>query len=624
MTAIAVLQATLRAVLADDPDGCARALACVPSPRVGSCETPQGPVVTVDHRKLHSGRDPEGEARRFVRELDLADATAVILLGYGSGYVARAIAARCSATLFVFEPDVEQLVVGLQHGPVPPRMHVITTPTRLGEVLYARLASHDRGVLAKWTPSLRVAPAVYEAGLHAAAHAIDRAALRHRTARMRGPGWLRHYLENLPALARWPGLPAMAGGLAGVPAVVVAAGPSLDKSIAALRERSDDALILAVNTAAGALAKAGIRPHAIVAIESLDVSTQLAALPFLREVPAFLELTGHPALWQLPFAQKIPISVDTNACVHFSARVDPRHHLAAGFCVANAAVAIAYALGCGPIALVGSDLAYAGDRVYADGTAFADMRVEIGSDGTAALRGLEGKRAIESASHASSGGARMPDTARTLAAPGWYPGTEVVTTRDFLMFRDWYAASAKTLRAEGIRPVNATEGGAHIPGWDHVPLAAAIDAGSGIGVGERFAALLRCAPSSPAKLAELVAQELAACEGLLTLAQTTTATLGDDPDGDLTLDADTADAIVANNLRVRTLLRSAPLVAEALAVPIDDLRTRGRITSHGFYAAMLAPLRELSITLARLSQRLASEQSERVHEAAGTPLAATA
>lgn len=603
--------AALERLLADDPDGWANvqrrlATATGTAGRVETIATPHGPVLAVDGRKLHSGRDPLTEARRFARGLDLGEVSIVILLGFASGHVVRAIASRTTAPVVVFEPDLDVLIAGVDHGPIDPRTRVFTTPVRLGEYLYARLGGSDRGVLATWAPSARAAPGAFDAATRAAAQAVDRASLRHRTARIRGPGWLRHYIDNLPALVAEPGLASLQGGLRGVPAIIVAAGPSLDHNLEDLRRCIGSAFVLAVNTAATALGRAGIVPSAVVAIESLDVSSQLAALPFVRDVPAFLELTGHPALWQLPFARKIPISVDTNACSVFSAKLDAKHHLSAGFCVANAAVAIAHALGCDPIVLVGSDLAYRADRVYASGTAFADMRATVGPGGTATLTGLEGKRAIESVSQSASG-VHMPDTARTLSAPGWGGGARVTTTRDFAMFRDWYTAAAKTLRAEGKRPINATEGGSHVPGWDDVPLRAAIDTSTGLDLPARLDALFAAEPSSRRRLLELLDGERAAALELMTLAASAHRQIADDPDGDLALDEHGAAALGRINARARTLLREAPLCAEAVFVPIEELRARGGVTAFGFYAALVEPLSELSRSLARASQRILDE-----------------
>jgi hypothetical protein len=593
-------------LLADDPEGLARVQALVATGRATTVATPHGPIVAVEGRKLHSGRDPITEAERFARGLELEDVGIVVLFGFGSGHVVRAIAARTQARIVVFEPDLEALAVGATHGEVDPSTRVITTPARLSEYLYGRLIGACKGVLAKWTPSIRFSPALFTIAQQAAAQAVDRAGLRHRTARIRGPGWLRHYLENLPALAIDPGLPAIAGALANVPAIIVAAGPSLDRNIETLRACIGSAFVIAVNTAATALGRAGIEPSAIVAIESLDVSSQLAALPFLSRVPAFLELTGHPSLWKLPFARKIPISVDTNACAVFSAKIDPKHQLSAGFCVANAAVAIAHALGCSPIVLVGSDLAYSGDRVYASGTAFADMRAALGSDGNAKLTGLHGKREIEGASASSNGGVHMPDVAKTQRAPGWGGGADVVTTRDFTMFRDWYTSASKHLRSEGKRPINATEGGLHIPGWDDVPLADAIDRARD--VRPQIDAMLGARTESSAKLVGLLDAERSAALELLDLARAAHRQIADDPDGDLALDEDGAQALHRINARTRELLNGAPLCSEAVFAPIEDLRSKGGITTWTFYSALIDPLTELAAALARASQSISSSR----------------
>lgn len=593
----------LTLLLTNDPDGLAALRARGASDRVARVDTPTGPVVSVDGRKLHSGRDPAAEARRFARGLELADATFVIVLGFASGHAIRAIAERTEAAIVVFEPDLDVLREGVTHGPVPERVRVVTTVSRLAEVLYARLSGCDRGVVARWVPSMRLDPRLYDEALVATANAIDRAGLRHRTAKMRGPGWLRHYLAHVPALASAPGLPALRGMLRGVPAVIVAAGPSLDRNAAQLAGLADRAFIMCVNTAAGALARAGVRPHALVTIESLDVSAQLRDLPFLAEVPAFVELTANDALWELPLRAKLPISVDTSSCAVFSGRIDAGHHLSAGFCVANAATSIAYVLGCDPIVLVGSDLAYSEGRVYACGTSFADMRADVQADGTAKLSGLHGKRAIEERSGDAAGGSRVPDRAKLRTLPAWGGHGTVVSTRDFAMFRDWYIHAAKTLVAEGVRTINATEGGAHIDGWEDLPLAQAIAAdGPALGMAARVDTMLAAPPTDPAAVRRELARELTTAETIVRDARKALALLGDDPDGDLTLDGKAADRLLAINRNTRAALREAPLCAEAVFVPIEDLRAAGAITAHAFYAGLVEPLVALAADLARLLQ----------------------
>ncbi len=596
----------LERILEWDPDGLAAIESVKPSDRIGTHVTAHGPVVTVDGRKLHSGRDPVREARRWARTLDVDGATVIVLFGYGSGYAARALAERCSAAIVVFEPDVEVLATGLRHGDVPPQLVAFTSPKALGHYLARRLSGADRGLVATWTASVRGGAGPYAEALREANDAIGRAKLRHRTACLRGRGWLDHYLTNLRQLFECPALPALAGSMRGVPAIIVAAGPSLDRNVMQLHALRERALVLTVNSAARALARAGIRPHALVSIESADVTAGLEGLPWLHELPAFLELTGNPNMWTQPFPRRVALSVDTNGCAAFSERLVPGFGLSAGFCVANAAVAVAHRLGCDPIVLVGSDLAYAGTRVYASGTMFEEMRAEPSGDGTVRMEGLAGRRLIESRSAHALGGNHMPTTAHTIDVPAWDGRGTVVTTRDFVMFRDFYTHFAR-MHPEATL-VNATEGGAFIEGWEHVPLAeiaTRIEASAGaptVSSSRRFeAALDRPAPGRDAVIA-CVAAEKARVETLRARVRDALAIVDHDPDGDLRIAPHAAARLHEINAEVRAVLADAPLASEACFVPVEELRARGDITTYSLYASLDGPLRMLDEELARLLQ----------------------
>jgi hypothetical protein len=60
--------------------------------------------------------------------------------------------------------------------------------------------------------------------------------------------------------------------------------------------------------------------------------------------------------------------------------------------------------------------------------------------------------------------------------PGYYGG-EVVTRQDYAQFHNDFEklAGYENAKANPIRLINATEGGAYIPGFEHIPLAKAID-----------------------------------------------------------------------------------------------------------------------------------------------------
>jgi len=602
----------LRRLLAFDPDALARLAEQKPSPnpgRVISVETQHGRVVTVHGRHLHSGRDPEREARRWARELAITEDTIVVLLGYGSGYAVRALRRRTAAPIVVFEPDLEVLRVGIEHGTVPSDVVILTRPELLAGYLNAKLLGRDQGTILAWAPSLRSNPPLYQSARQAAIEAIDRACIRFRTATLRGQAWLDHYLTNLPHAAAAPRFARLRGSMAGIPAIVVAAGPSLDRNIGRLRDLDDTALVLTVNTAARALERAGIRPHALVTIESADTTEGVASLSWMTEIPAFIELTGNPRMWTLPFASKIPISVDTNGCAKFSALLDPGLSLSGGFCVANTAVSIAHLLGCDPIVLVGSDLAYTEGRVYATGTMFDTMRAVGDEHGTVRLAGTEARRTIEARSTFALGNAKAPDTVTAIQVPAADGLGTVATSADFKLFRDWYTHAAKRMTS---RLINATEGGALIPGWTHEPLACVFERhalgtrGDRESVTSRFSAVLQRPPLAAGRMRDVVQAERNAIAELQALVQAAREIVHDDPDGDIGLDGTQATRLTEINAQTRQVLQRAPLVEEACKAPIESLRQAGPITTFGLYASLTEPLQDLDERLARLLHMLGS------------------
>lgn len=582
------------------------------SGRITTFDGPMGPVVQIEGRKLHSGRDPEREARRWARDLDISEVTVVVVLGCASAYHVRAIEARCDATVVVFEPDLEVLACGLKHGDLGDRSYVFNSPERMARFLTGILTGTDRGVLAMWTPSMRFNPGAYAKALRHATDAVGRAKLRHRTACLRGRGWLQSYLGNLPQLDRALALPGLHGKMRGTPAIIVAAGPSLDHNVAQLQQLREHCLVLSVNTAAKALARADVRPHALVSIESADVSAGLEDLSWLTQLPAFLELTGHRALWDLPFAKRVAISVDTNACSVFSNRLDPGMGIAAGFCVANAAVAIAAAMGCAPIVLVGSDLAHSHGRVYANGTLFEDIRAETDDEGTITFTGMDQRRRIEAKSVAALGGNRSPATAQSVQVPAWNGRDEVRTTRDFMMFRDWYTHFAG--QNPDLELINATQGGAFIEGWQHLTLEQVgerirVDTTPVVSAGTRFETALGQTRGAAPHWRRDVALELASAQELLETIERALSVVNSDPDGDLRIDEAAVDTLHELNARARELLRTAPLVGEAAFPAVEELRIRGDITTYSFYASLREPVQELAAELARLLQKSPGEST---------------
>lgn len=158
-----------------------------------------------------------------------------------------------------------------------------------------------------------------------------------------------------------------------IPAIVVGAGPSLDKNIAQLKEAKGKACIIACDTALKPLIREGITPDLFVVVDA--------------EKP--LELFEDEKIWSVPMVSNINIPYEimkkhvgkkflfdnlgiTQAVLKNiskdGSQFPPISTIHTGGSVANDAFSIAKAMGAKNIILIGMDLANTGGKIHASGT----------------------------------------------------------------------------------------------------------------------------------------------------------------------------------------------------------------------------------------------------------------
>jgi hypothetical protein len=419
---------------------------------------------------LRSTIDPLVEAEAWADQIDLQDVDLLVVFGLALGDHLRALRRRSAVPIVVLEPSLEVLRVALSAVRLDlPDVMIVDTPAMLRELLTQRLAVRDIVSARAWPAYGRLFPQLFLAAQQAAQQAATLATVTANTLGKRVEIWTDNLLQNLPqCVGRLPAT-ELRGWLRGRGAIIVAAGPSLDRNVAELRRAQDRAAVIAVNTSLRALERAGVRADLVVSLEVLDVTSQLDGLPLNGACPRLLDVTANPRLFQgavgpvIPFANNIP----------FFAPLVAEAGLGEGFfmggSVANAAFSLAREMGADPIVLVGQDLAYGDGRLYATGTVFDQLRVEI-KGGVAQLDGLEAKQRIA---------ASLPEADTTMPlrevepVPGWGGGT-VWTNIEFNYFRYNFERWAQQLTDRTL--INATEGGARIRGFAERRLAEVLDA----------------------------------------------------------------------------------------------------------------------------------------------------
>ena len=215
-----------------------------------------------------------------------------------------------------------------------------------------------------------------------------------------------------------------------VPAVLVSAGPSLNKNIQELKQAKHKAFILAVDTAVKPLIHAGILPDAFITIDTKKV-VSLVETDAIKDVPVIAPVTANYEILKEQRGKKI-FYYDGHIlpCMAYMAAGKVFPEVSTGGSVACSGFSLLYKMGFRTIILVGQDLAYTGGKSHADGTFQQVMPKE--------------------------------DTSHMMRVKGNYEET-LPTRWDFKVFRDWfnmYIEGAKKHR--DMRVINATAGGAFI------------------------------------------------------------------------------------------------------------------------------------------------------------------
>lgn len=223
-----------------------------------------------------------------------------------------------------------------------------------------------------------------------------------------------------------------------VPAICVAAGPSLDKQLPLLQKCKGKALILCADTIAHKLILNGIQPDIIGALErdrevydrffeGKDYGTETVFLGQCVVDPRVFNSFRGPKI--VSFRQPT-IFERSFACWSGGFLLDP------GMSVAHLNAAYAVAMGCDPVILIGQDLAY----------------------------GPEGQTHAKQTVYNNEASNEFDPTSGTqdIWLDGYY-GSPVRSHTGWKMFLDWFELAIIKWQTSS-RVINATEGGARISG----------------------------------------------------------------------------------------------------------------------------------------------------------------
>jgi len=400
--------------------------------------------------QLHSGYDPLTECRRLLAQ-HAPQADLTVLVGFGLGYVLDILLERSDRTrkVFVVESELQVLRAAAESRDFDPWMKRCDVrfawPLGVNEIqdqwreLFDPVHDIDVGFL-DCPPCRNLNAPFYDAVTKALQAQIFRIFTDINTLVARSRMFLDNFVANFPLALKSPGVSSFGNRLRGMPAVIVAAGPSLDRNIHELRNLEDRAVLISTDTALKPLIAAGIEPHFVCTGD--PGHENFLHLKNTRTSNSLLvaEVTTYPDSLQEFENRAVFCTFENSALQPLTALLTDKGRLRAWGSVATMATDLALTLGCDPVVFVGLDLAHSGGRIYCSALHFED-------------RWFPGEISPEDWSQVS----RDMNKGRKLVRSTDIFGRSIETTDKLMSYWDWMVKDI--LAHPGVRYVNATEGG---------------------------------------------------------------------------------------------------------------------------------------------------------------------
>lgn len=333
---------------------------------------------------LHSPYDPLKEASQYAtRVLDGEQVgNLAVFFGMGLGYGVRELLDRMApdTKALVFEPHWELFYLAFCHTDLSwlltrDKTTVTCDPSIQGALLHYmnlfELASFT-GIRLFSNPAFDQLPAADKFDEFADRIRYELLAVggNIQTLMVMGEMQQMNIILNFPQIMDHPPFRHLLGAFSGKPAIIVSAGPSLEKNVDLLRELYDRALIIAVDTATKPLQAAGITPHVVVTGDPQEANSRHLRGVDLPETYLIAEPQSPIASlngWRGP---KFICSFHDNMMQWVDRVLGDRGRVLVWGSVAVMAYDVAVKVGADPIVFIGQDLSFPGGRTYVSGTFF--------------------------------------------------------------------------------------------------------------------------------------------------------------------------------------------------------------------------------------------------------------
>ena len=408
-----------------------------------------------DGRKLfvHSRVDPVREAERFISEVDPSDKDLVIVLGFGFAYHCELLLEKVSPEVNVITIEKDEALLksafqsrDLEHLISLNNFYILADPTEslLGEIFRGKSSRNVMFITHRGSSQLH--PDYYQNIISVIKSYISTKDVNIATLARFEKTWGSNTSRNIGIISRSCGVNQFFDEFSGIPAIVVAAGPSLGMSLGFIRDNLDKAVIIAVDTSYKLLVDNGITPHFCLSVDPQLINARYYEGIGDTDTILVSDPTVHPSLFRF-FKGRVSVTgIAFDMMKWIEDICGKKGELTHGGSVSTNAYDFARRLGASPVVMVGQDLSFTSGLAHAKGS-YLDEQIH--------------NRTYK------FNNAQMYNRRQLASLPQVYlkgvRGERVFTNQKMMIFQSWFE------KRNDSNLVNATYNGVFINGVKNVP-----------------------------------------------------------------------------------------------------------------------------------------------------------
>lgn len=335
------------------------------------------PIVNLDNREIyiHSKFDPVREAKRLISEISTDKTDLFIIFGFGFAYHIEELLNRMNdeSVLLVLEMRPEMIKKAITDRDLTGiladrRLNVIASPDEDTIAVILKGKSSRRVSYITHRGSFQTAPEYYSNLTRIIKSYLSSKDVNIATLSKFEKTWSANIARNILLFVNSPGAGIFYDRFRGIPALVIAAGPSLNNSMEFIRENREKAIIIAVDTSYKILRKNGIDPHFCLTVDPQLVNSRYFEGDTECETILVADPTVNPSTFRLTELKVAVLSMAFDMMKWVEDITSPKGELAYGGSVTTNAYDFAKRIGASPVVLIGQDLAFTNGLAHARGS----------------------------------------------------------------------------------------------------------------------------------------------------------------------------------------------------------------------------------------------------------------